>query len=74
MQICDTPDATEHFFHPLLRMDVGRERRGGDETERPRERTQARWRFLTTARCVLPHDQMLHFRLISSDGHRATPV
>lgn len=53
MQILDTPDATGHLFPPLLRLDLGRDRRGGDEIERQRERPQARWRFLATARCVL---------------------
>lgn len=47
MQICDAPDATGHLFPPFfLRLDVGREWRGGDETEWPRERPQARRRFL----------------------------
>lgn len=72
MQICDAPDARGHLFPPLLRLDVGQDRRGREETWWPTERSQNRLRLLTTARCALKIDGLdegiFHFRLMEQDS------
>lgn len=72
MQICDAPDARGHLFPPLLRLDVGQDRRGREETWWPTESSQTRLRLLTTARCALKIDgldeQIFPFRLRGQDS------
>ena len=58
MQICDAPDARGHLFPPLLRLDVGQDRRGREETEWPTERSPTRLRLQTTSRCALKIDRL----------------
>lgn len=72
MQIRDAPDARGHLFPPFLRLDVGQDRRGREETSWPTERSQNGLRLLTTARCALKIDglceEILYFRLMKQDS------